>query len=280
MKIVKCACIVVGFGLLAGSALVHAQVPPVAPTTPAPAQTAPANPTRVRANLDRFDLSPQSGKSANQTGAASRAPVPPQAPPAKPATRVRAKLDGFDLSPQAGKSANQIGGASRDLGSPRLYAPHAGKAFTVMPVFYWGTAEAGQKVTFRLTALNGQTLYEVSTTDNHVTYPHDATSLTVGTTYRWTVLPENDMLGGPPAPALITIVAGDDRAAIEKELGKTSDPNAVFVKYRIWYDAVAGYTSILDQQPDNQDALKGRAAVYDQVTATQDLAHADWSRVH
>ncbi len=203
-----------------------------------------------------------------------------QAAPAKPATRVRAKLDGFDLSPQSGKSANQIGGASRDLGSPRLYAPHAGKAFSVMPVFYWGTADAHQKVTFRLTALNGQTLYEVTTTDNHVAYPHDATSLIVGSTYRWTVLPENDMLGGPPPPALITIVSGDERAAIENDLSKSSDPNAVFVNHRIWYDAVAGYTAILDQQPDNQDALKARGSIYDQVPTTQDLADADWSRVH
>jgi hypothetical protein len=209
---------------------------------------------------------------------AAKPDAQPQA--ALPATRVRAKLDGFDLSPQSGKSTNQIGAPSHDLGSPRLYAPHAGLAFTVMPVFYWGTAEAHQKVSFRLTALNGQTLYQVTTTDNHVAYPHDATSLIVGSTYRWTVLPENDRLGGPPAPALITIVSGDDRAAIEKELGNSSDPNAVFVNHRIWYDAVAGYTAILDQKPDDQNALKGRAAVYDQVRTTQDLADADWSRVH
>lgn len=211
---------------------------------------------------------------------AGSTPVAQTAPP-KPATRVRAKLEGFDLSPQSGKSANQIGGASRDLGSPRLYAPHAGKAFSVMPVFYWGTSEAGQKVTFRLTALNGRTLYEITTTENHVAYPHDATSLTVGSTYRWTVLPENDMLGGPPAPALITIVSGDERAEIETELGKSSaDANAIFVNHRIWYDAVAGYTAVLDRQPDNQDALRGRAAIYDQLISTQDLADADWSKVH
>jgi len=198
-----------------------------------------------------------------------------QAAPAKP-TRVRAKLDGFDLSPQSGKS-----GASRDLGSPRLYAPHAGKAFSVMPVFYWGTAEAGQKVTFRITSLNGQTMYEVETTDNHVAYPHDAASLTVGSTYRWTVIPENDMMGGPPAPALITIVSGDERAAIETELGKNPDAaNSIFVNHRIWYDAVAGYTSVLEAQPGNQDALKALAAIYDQLPVTQDLAGADWSQVH
>ena len=76
-------------------------------------------------------------------------------------------------------------------------------------------------------------------------------------------------------------VRGDERAAIETELGKNSaDANAIFVNHRIWYDAVAGYTAILNQQPDNQDALKGRAAVYDQVPSTQNLADVDWSKVH
>ena len=214
-------------------------------------------------------------------------PAQTEAKPAEPGTpdqmpaRVRAKLDGFDLSPQSGKSPSQIGGAPLSPGSPRLYAPHAGKAFSVMPIFYWGTGEANKKVTFRLTALSGKTLYTVTTTENHVAYPHDATSLTVGSTYRWTIIPENDALGGPPAPALITIVSGDERSAIETELGKNSaDANAIFVQHRIWYDAFAGYTAILEQQPDNQDVLKALAAVYDQVPSTQGLADADWSKIH
>ena len=238
MKIVKCSVIVAGFGLL------------LAAGVQASAQAKPA------------------------------APVASQTAPAKP-VRVRAKLEGFDLSPQSGKSANQIGGASRDLGTPRLYAPHAGKAFSVSPVFYWGTAEPGQKVTFRLTALNGQTMCEVTTTADHATCPPDAASLIVGQTYRWSIYPENDMLGGPPKPVLITIINGDERAAIETELGKNpAAANAIFVNHRIWYDAVAGFTAALSQNPDDQDALKGRASVYDQVPATEPLADADWSRVH
>jgi hypothetical protein len=238
MKIVKCSVIVAGFGwLLAASAQVDAQAQPSAPIT---SQTAPVNPTRVRA-----------------------------------------KLDGFDLSPQSSKSANQIGGASHDLGSPRLYAPHAGKAFSVMPVFYWGTAEPAQKVTFRLTTLNGKTMCEVTTTADHVAYPQDGASLIVGQTYRWSIYPENDRLGGPPRPALISIVDGNERAAVEIELGKNpAAANSIFVNHRIWYDAVAGYTAALDQNPGDQDALKGRAAVYDQLPATEPLADADWSRVH
>jgi len=89
------------------------------------------------------------------------------------------------------------------------------------------------------------------------------------------------MLGGPPKPVLITIINGDERAAIETELGKNpAAANAIFVNHRIWYDAVAGFTAALAQNPDDQDALKGRASVYDQVPATEPLADADWSRVH
>lgn len=200
--------------------------------------------------------------------------------PATTPTRVRAKLDGFDLSSKSGKSANQIGGASRDLGTPRLYAPNAGKAYSLTPTFYWATSDGAQKVTFRLSALNGVTLYEAGLTGGHLIYPSDAPALTPGTTYRWTVVPENDMLGGPPTPASVIIVGGDERAAIDQELKSASNPATVFVNHRIWYDSIAGYTSALDQNPGDQAARKGRATVYDQLSVTQPLADTDWQMVH
>jgi hypothetical protein len=199
--------------------------------------------------------------------------------PAHAPTRVRVKLDGFDLSPKSGKSANQIGGASRDLGTPRLYAPNAGKAYSLTPTFYWATSDTAQKVTFRLSTLNGVTLYEAGLTGGHLIYPADAPALTPGTTYRWTVVPENDMLGGPPAPASVIIVGGDERAAIDQELKSVSDPATVFINHRIWYDAIADYTTTLDQTPGDQAARKGRATLYDQLPVTQPLADADWQMV-
>jgi hypothetical protein len=199
--------------------------------------------------------------------------------PAHAPTRVRVKLDGFDLSSKSGKSANQIGGASRDLGTPRLYAPNAGKAYSLTPTFYWATSDAGQKVTFRLTTLNGVTLYQVELTGTHLVYPADAPTLTAGTTYRWTVIPENDMLGGAPTPVSVTIVGGNERSAIEQELKSAPDHATVFVNHRIWYDAIADYTAILDQTPGDQTARKGRATVYDQLPVTQPLADADWQMV-
>lgn len=206
--------------------------------------------------------------------AVSQKPAPAPAP-----TRVRAKLDGFDLSSKSGKSANQIGGASRDLGTPRLYAPGAGKAYSLTPTFNWATADGAQKVTFRLSSLNGVTLYEVGVTGGHLVYPAEAPALMPGTTYRWTVIPENDMLGGAPEPASIMIVGGDERAAIDMELKTTADRASVFVDHRIWYDAIANYTATLDQTPGDEAARKGRASIYDQLSVTQPLADADWQKV-
>ena len=202
----------------------------------------------------------------------------PQTPAAP--TRVRARLDGFDLSPKAGKSANQIGGASRDMGTPRLYAPALGKAYSLTPTFYWATADGTFKVTFRLTTINGVTLYEAASTDSHLTYPKDAPPLVPGTTYRWTVIPENDMMGGAPVPVSFTLVSGDERALIANQLSAGADAATVFVNHRIWYDAVAAYADALARDAGNQTARKGRAVLYDSLDVTQPLADADWKLVH
>jgi hypothetical protein len=209
------------------------------------------------------------------SAARAQQPAPRPAPP----VRVRAKLDGFDLSPKAGKTANQVGGASRDLGSPKLYAPGLGNAYSLHPVFSWSTAEGAEKVTFRLTAPNGEVQYEASLTANNLVYPADAPALVPGSTYRWTVIPENDMLGGAPAPVAFTIVSGAERSAIDEELKSAASPQLVFTNHRVWYDAIAAYTAALQQNPDDPAALKGRATLYDQLVVTQPLADADWQRV-
>ncbi len=197
--------------------------------------------------------------------------------------RVRTQLEGFDLSPKAGKSANQIGGASRDLGTPKLYAPNMGKAYTTNPEFHWAAEETGAKVTFRLQTASGQTVYETATTADHLRYPGDAPALTPGMSYKWTILPENDMLGGPPAPVGFTIVGGADREAVLNDLKQVSDANAtaaVFVKHRIWYDAIQGYTDLIARTPNDTTARAARGELYDQLPATKNLADADWRMVH
>ena len=204
------------------------------------------------------------------------------AAPAKAPARVRTNLSGFDLSAKTGKSANQIGGASRDLGSPRLYAPNAGKAYSTHPVFAWETTDANQKVTFRLSTETGQVLYETSSSANQLTYPDDAPALTPGSTYRWTIVPEMDMMGGAPAPVSVTIVSGAERDSIATEIAAaTGDDGAakVFVAHRLWYDAIAAYTALIAVHPDTK-YYAARGTIYDQIPATDALASQDWAKAH
>jgi len=196
-----------------------------------------------------------------------------------PPKRVHAKLDGFDVSPNAGKSGTQIGGVSRGLG-PMLYAPNGGKSYSTQPVFYWTSGDTG-KVTFRLLTSDGTVVYETATTDDHLRYPADAPALTPGTSYMWTIRPENDILGGAPKPVTIMIVGGADRDMIAKELSSASGSSAamVYVNHHIWYDAIDSYSTILAQKPDDQTARQMRAEIYEGVPATKSLADADWHMV-
>lgn len=213
--------------------------------------------------------------------AAGQASTPP-APPPKPPARVRTRLDGFDLSAKSGKSPNQVGGASRDIGSPKLFAPQLGKSFTTTPHFEWATAETDAKVTFKLSGADGQTVYQTATTAGQLTYPADAPALTPGSTYQWTIVPENDILGGAPAPVAFMVVSGAERDQIANELKSANDRSKVdvFVKHRLWYDAIQGYSELIDRMPGDESARAGRAQLYDQLPVTASLADADWRMVH
>jgi hypothetical protein len=214
------------------------------------------------------------------TSASAQSPV---SSGTKPSARVRTKLDGFELSPKSGRSANQVGGASRDLGTPKLYAPNMGKAFTTAPEFHWAAVDAGDKVTFKLMSSDGTPIWQTVTNEDHLRYPGDAPALVPGSTYKWTIAPENDILGGAPEPVSFIIVSGPEREAIQQELKTVSDASAtaaVFVKHRVWYDAVQDYTDLIQRLPADTEARAARAELYDQLPVTKSLADADWRMVH
>lgn len=204
-------------------------------------------------------------------------------PPAKPA-RVRAKLDGFDIAPTSGKAPNQIGGASRDLGVLTLYAPKTGKAFTLTPTFCWSAEDDKTEYTFKLAALSTQesVLYVKKVMGGKFTYPADAPALKPSETYVWSVQPENDLMGGLASASLL-IVGGSNRAAVETALnsvrvpaGEPSEAAAkIYVDNRLWFDAVAEYSSLIEKHPEMPQYYQGRAMVYDQLAETRALADAD-----
>ncbi len=207
-----------------------------------------------------------------------------QAPaPAQKVVRVRAKLDGFNIAPTSGKAPNQIGGASRDLGGLTLYAPKLGKAYTLTPTFYW-SGDDKSEYTFKLSALSTQesVLYVKKVMGGKFTYPADAPALKPSETYIWSVQPENDLMGGL-AQASVLIVGGTNRSAVESALATAKavpgEPSAaaakIYVDNRLWFDAIAEYTALIEKHPEMTQYYKDRAAVYDQLPETQELADED-----
>jgi hypothetical protein len=205
-----------------------------------------------------------------------------QGNPQKP-MRVRTKLDGFDIEPKSGKAQNQIGGASRGIGGLTLYAPKMGKAYTLTPTFSWSADDDSTEYTFRLSVISaGQgPIFESKVTGGHFTYPADAPALVPGSTYVWQVTPSNDMLGGT-ASASILIVDGSERTAIEAALhgkpGMSAADAKVYTEKRLWYDALAAYTSLINAEPTKSEYLKARAELYDQLPQTQALADMDMNK--
>jgi hypothetical protein len=209
------------------------------------------------------------------------------APPPKVA-RVRAKLDGFDIAPTSGKAPNQIGGASRDLGVLTLYAPKLGKAYSLTPTFYW-SGDDRSEYTFKLAALSTQqtALYVKKVTGGKFTYPADAPALKPSETYIWSVQPENDLMDGI-ASASVLIVGGTNRTNVENALSSVKEPAGepsaeaakVYVDNRLWFDAIAEYSNLIERHPEATKYYRDRAAIYDQLTQTRDLADADEARVH
>jgi hypothetical protein len=201
---------------------------------------------------------------------------------AKPA-RVRAKLDGFDITPKSGKSPNQSGGASRGIGGVTLSAPTVSKAYSLTPTFFWEPDDHQAEYIFRLTQASASQnpLYETKVMGGYFTYPGNAPGLQPGATYVWSVQPSIDMMGGP-ASASFLIVGGFDRNAIDEALARAktaTDPTAarakVFLDARVWFDALAEYTALIERYPTRAEFYKIRADLYDQLPDAKTLANAD-----
>ena len=209
-------------------------------------------------------------------------------PPAQKVVRVRAKLDGFNIAPTSGKAPNQIGGASRDLGALTLYAPQLGKSYTLTPTFTWSAADDKTEYTFKLSALSTQesVLYVKKVMGGKFTYPADAPVLKPSETYVWSVQPENDLMGGL-AQASVLIVGGANRSAVDTALANAKAPSGepsaaaakIFVDNRLWFDAIAEYSALIEKHPEVTQYYKERAMVYDQIPETQVLADEDSAKV-
>jgi hypothetical protein len=203
--------------------------------------------------------------------------------PVKPA-RVRAKLDGFDISSKTGKSPNQVGGASRGLcGVITLLAPATGKAYALTPTFFWSPDDPQTEYVLRLTASENPP-YETKVSGGHFTYPAGAPALQPGATYTWSLKCAADELM-KPASASFLVLGGIDREAVAAALVRAqtaTDPGSaqaqVFMDMRVWFDALAAYSSLIERYPARTEFYKARGELYDQLPQTKEtdaLADAD-----
>jgi hypothetical protein len=236
---------------------------------------------------------------AQNTGQTNPPATPPSQPQPKPQAqnqgqpahprRVVAKLDGFDLAP-AKASANQIGGGSRGAGADLklvLYAPHKAKIYTLRPAFAW-KGDPSAKYKLHIQDVMGTFAWDRELTGTSLAYPGDAPPLSPGGTYLWKVDPVSPLLGPPPPAAMIVVLNGAERAQVESGLGQFQgtdfDAESGRAKYffdqRLWYDAVMGYTELIQKYPERENLYVLRGTLYFQLPATESLADADFAHTN
>ena len=226
----------------------------------------------------------------NPTQPKPAAPPPPapqdQSQQAHP-RRVQAKLDGFELAPSKA-SANQVGGASRGAGQKlALYAPHKAKVYTLRPTFSW-RGDPGAVYKLHIQDVMGTFAWDRDVTGTSLAYPSDAPPLSPGGPYLWKVVPVSNLLGPPPAAAMIVVVGEQDRAKLEAALGQIPgtgfEADSARAKYlfdqRLWYDAVTAYSELIAKYPNQRSLYEMRGTLYDQLPETESLADADFARVN
>ena len=217
----------------------------------------------------------------------------PSTPPAKtPPANARPKkvipdLSGFELDPNKSRAPGlQIGAGSRGASvPPPLYAPELGKAYGLRPVFFWGECPGAKKFVFRLYDSDNQEIYENEVADSvhRFTYPADAPSLTIGSTYYWTVQATAAQLIEPAHPVGILLISGAERQTVEQALQSAKGDDRtdrrkqaqIFVDHRLWYDAIAAYSQIISENRNDAGAYRERAQIYAQLPQTEALANQD-----
>lgn len=188
-------------------------------------------------------------------------------------------MDGFELDAKAAAdNARSVGKAHGP--TVFLYAPSLTKLYSLNPTFYWASEVKTKAFVFRLYDAEGEVGYEARTPGCSLQYPADATPLLPGQNYVWNVLAGLGLLGGGSFPAKFTVLAAEERAALDKQLSG-ADPAkraAIFSDNRLWYDAIQAYTELIAAHPNQSDLYEKRGQIYDQLPATHDLAQADFAK--
>jgi uncharacterized protein DUF928 len=204
-----------------------------------------------------------------------------------PVKRVRVDMAGFELGQAAPpKSSTQLGGGTRAMGGDTvLLAPVVGRCYTATPVVAWTHTAQVQNFEFRLFDPVGKLVHRMRVPARQLTFPADVHPLGPGTTFQWSVQPENAMLGGPSAKATIRRLTAAELDEVAQQLNETSPNGAdsqewkaqVFTDRRLWYDAIAAWSDLIQRFPTRADLREKRGQIYDQLSATQPLADEDFA---
>jgi hypothetical protein len=230
------------------------------------------------------------GSTSAQQPSQGQSTQPPAANPQKTRPkRVHTDLSGFELSPKptAQNLSVQVGGGTRGgLPSPSLYAPRRGKSYTTTPTFYWGAGDVRNEYKLTVYDSDDKVIYETTVHGKSFTYPSSAPVLKPGSTYSWTVRLDGTLLAEPVQPVEFVLLSAEERNTIDyalKEIvGDSVDEQIkraeIFVKARLWYDSVAAYSALIIKYPDHAELYNRRGEIYDQISATHDLADDDFRR--
>jgi hypothetical protein len=227
-----------------------------------------------------------------QTPPSKKAAPPSSSSAPKKRQRVVPNWAGFDLLEKKGATSTPVTpgvvGATRGLPQAVALAPRLGKVYGLNPVFAWSFAGKASRFVLTLTDLNQTELFRQEVTGTQFQYPAGAAPLESGKTYFWTVQSPLGALGATTsAPAGFVIIAAAQRDEIDKALAQiaATDPYErdlararVFTDHRLWYDAIAAYSDLIDRFPGRAELYEQRGQIYAQTQTTKTLSERDFTR--
>src|SRR5258706_9730362 len=235
-----------------------------------------ANAISAFAQTSAAPKSPAKDKKTAQTQAATSAPK----------KRVVIDLSGFDLL-EAKKVEKQavVAGATRGMPAPVALAPRLAGLYGSTPVFAWRYDGKVEKFEVVVRDDQDNEIFREATKEHVYTYP-GSPNLAAGRTYFWTVeITEPALLSSLSEPVGFVVVSDAQRDQIARSLqGHSGDGYEaakaraqLMVDNRLWYDAVAAYSELIEKFPDRPELPEKRADVYAQLPVTQTLAKQDYA---
>ncbi len=232
--------------------------------------------------------SPQRAQPPQQAQTKDSKPKQGGAPKPEKRRRVITNLAGFDLLEAKTLSKETIMvGATRAMPQPVALAPRLGRLYGASPTFAWSYEGASTRFVFALTDDTQAQVWHAEVSGTQYRYPAGAPALQPGRIYFWTVTVSIPVLGATASdPAGLTVVSAAQRQEIEQKLAQHPGDSyeagvaraQVFTDARLWYDALAAWTELIEHYPDRSELYKQRGTIYAQLAPTKALAESDFAR--